>query len=44
VLQGPDVAVAASSKQFDDDGQLISEHYTKTLTALMTKLRAEIAR
>lgn len=44
VLQGPDVAVAASSKQFDDDGQLISEHYTKTLTALMTKLRAEVAR
>jgi chromate reductase, NAD(P)H dehydrogenase (quinone) len=44
VLQGPDVAVAASSKQFDDQGQLTSEHYAKTLAALMTKLRAEVAR
>lgn len=44
VLQGPDVAVAASSKLFDDQGQLTSEHYTKTLTALMIKLRAEVAR
>lgn len=44
VLQGPDVAVAGSGKEFDDNGRLTSAHYTKTLTALMVKLREEISR
>lgn len=44
VLQGPDVAVAGSGKEFDENGRLTSAHYTKTLTALMAKLRAEVSR
>lgn len=42
VLQGPDVAVANSGNAFDDDGRLTSEQYSKTLTALMGKLRADV--
>jgi chromate reductase len=44
VLQGPDVAVAGSGKQFDDNGRLISEQYIKALTILMGKLRADATR
>ncbi|MBL4766111.1 MAG: NAD(P)H-dependent oxidoreductase [Rhodobacteraceae bacterium] len=44
VLQGPDVAVAASGQQFDDDGRLISAQYTKSLSTLMEKLRVDVAR
>ena len=42
ILQGPEVHLANSSNQFDDDGRLTSEQYTNTLTALMEKLRAEV--
>ncbi|WP_417838657.1 NADPH-dependent FMN reductase [Tritonibacter scottomollicae] len=40
ILPGPEVHLAGSSKEFDDAGQLTSEIYTKTLTELMTQLRA----
>lgn len=42
LITGPEVHLAGSSKEFDEDGHLTSEQYTKTLTALMEKLRAEI--
>ncbi len=42
ILQGPEVHLADSSKQFDGDGRLTSELYTETLSKLMQKLRAEI--
>jgi chromate reductase len=39
ILQGPEMLLAASSKQFDADCKLISEHYQKTLDDLMAALR-----
>jgi len=44
VLQGPEVHLADCGNQFDSDGRLISEMYTKTLAQLMQSLRAEIRR
>ena len=44
VLQGPDVAVAASYDAFDEVGRLKSDHYGKTLGNLMGKLRVEASR
>lgn len=44
ILQGPEVHLADSGNQFDENGRLTSEMYTKTLTALMENLRAEIER
>jgi chromate reductase, NAD(P)H dehydrogenase (quinone) len=44
ILQGPEIHLAGSGSAFDEAGQLISAHYTKSLQALMDKLRAEIAR
>ncbi len=44
LLTGPEVGVAAAYQEFDDNGQLISEQYVKTLTALMNALKAETAR
>ncbi|SDD68725.1 NADPH-dependent FMN reductase [Ruegeria marina] len=44
LLTGPEVHLADSSNQFDDQGQLISEQYTATLQRLMDKLRAEALR
>lgn len=44
LLAGPEVHLAASSDQFDDNGQLISAAYLKTLSTLMLKLKAEIGR
>ncbi|GGH33767.1 chromate reductase [Cribrihabitans marinus] len=41
---GPEMHLADSSNQFDEDGRLTSPLYTKTLTTLMENLRAEIAR
>lgn len=43
LLQGPEVMVAASSKQFDDVGQLKEGSYIKPLTELMEALQAEVA-
>lgn len=40
ILQGPEVLLAASSEQFNEDGTLKSEHYQKALDALMGELRA----
>ena len=42
ILQGPEVMIAAAGKAFDDDGRLINEFSTKSLTKLMDALRAEI--
>ena len=44
ILQGPEVHLADSGNQFDETGRLTSEMYSKTLTALMENLRAEIER
>lgn len=44
ILQGPELMVAASSKEFDETGKLTNERYTATLTELMTELRAAISR
>ncbi|MFK7753232.1 MAG: NADPH-dependent FMN reductase [Sedimentitalea sp.] len=44
ILQGPEVHLAASSEQFDDNGHLTGELYVTTLTDLMARLRTEIAR
>lgn len=44
LLTGPEVMVAGASKQFDDEGQLVSDLYKKTLTTLMDKLAREVAR
>ena len=43
LITGPEVHLANSSNEFDEGGQLTSAHYTKTLQALMDKLRAEVA-
>ena len=40
LLQGPEVLVAASSKQFDADGTLTNEVNRKMLTQLMADLKA----
>ncbi|MEM9576395.1 MAG: NAD(P)H-dependent oxidoreductase [Pseudomonadota bacterium] len=44
ILQGPEVHLAGSGDAFGENGQLKSDLYIKTLTALMTNLRAEIER
>lgn len=44
ILQGPEMHLADTRNQFDENGQLTSELYIKTLQALMDKLRAEIDR
>ncbi len=40
ILQGPEVLVASSSKEFDENGKLTGELYIKLLTELMDELRA----
>lgn len=42
LIQGPEVLVAASSQQFDDNGKLTNEFNEKALTQLMADLRAMI--
>ncbi|MBK0325860.1 NAD(P)H-dependent oxidoreductase [Rhodobacteraceae bacterium F11138] len=44
LLPGPEMHLADSGKQFDDEGRLTGEIYEKTLGDLMQKLRAEIGR
>ncbi len=41
ILQGPEIHLASSSKEFDEQGKLTSERYESTLQTLMLKLRAE---
>ncbi|WP_322894653.1 MULTISPECIES: NAD(P)H-dependent oxidoreductase [unclassified Yoonia] len=40
ILQGPEVLVANSNKEFDNNGKLTGELYVKLLTELMDDLRA----
>ena len=42
ILQGPEVLLANSSNEFDDNGKLTSEIYIKMLTELMEALKARI--
>lgn len=42
ILQGPEIHLANSSKEFDEQGRLISERYENALLTLMQNLRAEI--
>ncbi len=44
VLQGPEVTVGGAARAFDTDGRLKDPRSFELLTALMTALRAEIAR
>ncbi|MGZ2259295.1 NADPH-dependent FMN reductase [Roseobacter sp. A03A-229] len=44
ILQGPEIHLADSSNQFDDDGHLTGEIYLRELKALMQALRAEVDR
>lgn len=44
VIAGPQIHLAASGSQFQEDGRLESERYTATLEVLMQKLRAEAER
>lgn len=44
ILQGPEIHLADSSNQFDDQGQLTGAVYLRELTALMQALRAEADR
>ena len=44
ILQGPEIHLADSSNQFDDNGTLVGELYVKELGLLMQSLRAEITR
>jgi chromate reductase len=42
ILQGPEVLVANSSNEFDENGKLTGEIYIKMLTELMDALKARI--
>lgn len=42
LLQGPEMFLAQTSDEFDADGRLKGDLYIKTLTDLMSNLRAEI--
>lgn len=44
ILQGPEVHLAGSSNQFDENGHLTGDIYVETLTTLMNRLRAQIER
>jgi chromate reductase len=44
ILQGPEIHLAASGQQFDENGALTGEMYNRDLSALMQTLRAEIRR
>ncbi|UUV05599.1 NADPH-dependent FMN reductase [Ruegeria sp. YS9] len=41
ILQGPEIHLANSSNEFDDQGRLRSDRYEKSLHDLMQKLRAQ---
>ena len=42
LLQGPEVLVANSGNEFDENGKLTNARYVQTLTELMTELKARI--
>ncbi len=41
ILQGPEIHLAHSSNEFDENGRLSNERYEKSLHTLMQKLRSE---
>ena len=43
VIPGPEVMIAASDQAFDEQGQLTDPRSTETLSALMARLKDEIA-
>ena len=44
ILQGPEMLLAGAEKEFDAEGRLTSEVYSRTLAELMEALRAEVDR
>ncbi|WP_223424274.1 NADPH-dependent FMN reductase [Tateyamaria pelophila] len=44
ILQGPEIHLADSGNQFDENGALVGEIYVRELSRLMQMLRAEIRR
>ena len=42
IVGGPKVLVAGAMKEFDDQGQLVSENYSNAMTGLMAALRDEV--
>lgn len=44
LITGPEVHLAASSSQFDENGMLVGEQYVKDLSALMDNLRDAVSR
>ena len=44
LLTGPEVLLANSSKQFDENGHLIEDSYRKSLAGVIEALKAEVAR
>jgi chromate reductase, NAD(P)H dehydrogenase (quinone) len=42
VLQGPEVMISGASREFDDTGRLLNPRYIKTISTLMSDLRAMI--
>lgn len=44
ILQGPEIHLAGSGDQFDENGDLVGETYVRELSKLMQTLRAEIRR
>ena len=42
ILQGPEVLVANSSNEFDENGKIKGEFYIKLLNELMDDLKARI--
>lgn len=44
ILQGPEIHLAASEREFDDNGQLTGDMYIRDLTQLMQALKVEVER
>ena len=42
IVQGPEMMLAGSHKEFDDAGKLTGDHYIQTLTDLMAALKSRI--
>jgi chromate reductase len=42
IFQGPEIHLADSRKQFDEEGRLLSDRYERDLRSLMESLRAAI--
>lgn len=44
LINGPEILLAGAMNAFDDDGRLLSDHYKASLSEMMTRLKAEVAR